>query len=229
VFGRIPDFYGWLNEFTARAINHRHRRWGAFWQPNEPTSRVELLDDDTVVHKIAYTAANPVTAHLVSRGDKWEGVRIYQPETRAIPRPKAFFRDNGKLPATATLHIAAPKLASSSSDEQTVHRVEAAVFAAEEKVRVEAKRQGKGFVGVRRLRRQTIDDTPLSAGAHFAMSPRVASRNKWLRIERLQQCKAWLAQYRAAFERWRDSVRDVVFPHGTYAMVRHHGVAVASP
>jgi len=52
------------------------------------------------------------------------------------------------------------------------------------------------------------------------LSPRVASKNKWRRIEALQRNKAWLAAYRAAFARLRAGFGDAVFPAGTYELFR---------
>jgi hypothetical protein len=228
-FGRAPEFYGWVNEFVAKALNCSYGRSGPFWQPNVPTSRVELIDDDAVVDKVAYAAANPVLSRLVSRGELWSGVRLYRPEMRVVARPSVFFREDGDLPKTAILHIVAPKLASSRSESETLERIDSAVLAKEAAARDEASREGKRFVGLRRLRRQTIHDTPLTKRARFGMSPGVASRNKWLRLERLRQCRQWLADHRAASKQWREGARDVVFPFGTYAMVRFHAVSVASP
>jgi hypothetical protein len=57
--------------------------------------------------------------------------------------------------------------------------------------------------------------------------PRVACKDKWRRIERLQANKAWKAEYCERRDRWRAGDRDTVFPHGTYLYRVRHGVAVA--
>ena len=48
------------------------------------------------------------------------------------------------------------------------------------------------------------------------MSPRVATRNRWARIEALFRLKAFADQYRDAWQRNRAGQRDAVFPAHTY-------------
>ena len=48
------------------------------------------------------------------------------------------------------------------------------------------------------------------------MSPRVACRNKWARIEALGRLKAFVDSYKDAWQRYRAGQRDAVFPFGTY-------------
>ncbi len=56
------------------------------------------------------------------------------------------------------------------------------------------------------------------------MSPRVACRNKWRRIEALCRLKSFVADYRDAWQRYREGQRDVLFPHGTYWLRVYAGV-----
>ena len=64
--------------------------------------------------------------------------------------------------------------------------------------------------------------TPVRA----SLSPRVAARNLWLRIEALRRNRAFLDAYRAARALWLAGL-DVVFPAGTYWLHRFAGVPVA--
>jgi len=59
------------------------------------------------------------------------------------------------------------------------------------------------------------------------LSPRVAARDKWRRIELLQQLKSFLTDYWEALQLWREGKVDPVFPAGTYLMRVAHGVACA--
>ncbi|MBE7451272.1 MAG: hypothetical protein HS111_20975 [Kofleriaceae bacterium] len=59
-----------------------------------------------------------------------------------------------------------------------------------------------------------------------ALSPRVAARNLWLRIEALRRNRAFLDAYRAARALWLAGL-DVVFPDGTYWLHCFAGVPVA--
>jgi putative transposase len=57
------------------------------------------------------------------------------------------------------------------------------------------------------------------------VSPRVASVNKWARIEAIQRNKAFLAAYRAARDLWKAGAA-AMFPWGTYWLRKFVGVAV---
>ncbi len=51
--------------------------------------------------------------------------------------------------------------------------------------------------------------------------------NKWRRIEALQRLKAFLADYRKAWQQWKQGITDVVFPAGTYTLARNAAVVCA--
>jgi hypothetical protein len=61
----------------------------------------------------------------------------------------------------------------------------------------------------------------------FGLKPRIASRDKWRRIEVLQQLKDFLCSYRDARLARRAGAPDVVFPAGTYHLRLMHGVQCA--
>ena len=47
------------------------------------------------------------------------------------------------------------------------------------------------------------------------------------RVEALQRCKLFVADYRDALRRWCAGARDAVFPAGTYLMAWRFDVAIA--
>jgi hypothetical protein len=61
------------------------------------------------------------------------------------------------------------------------------------------------------------------------LSPQVAGRSTWHRIEALQRLTAFVVAYRDAWRRWRAGMRGVQFPPGTYALRRHAGVLCQAP
>jgi len=223
-FGRIPEFYGWLHEFVAKALNASYGRWENVWASSE-TSRVRLVDSAAVLDKLVYTLANPVEAALVSHGSQWPGVRLFRPGRIRIDRPSGFFRENGPTPPVATLEIVAPPIETGERDVLSV--IEQAVAAREAELRVLIRGQGRSFLGRRAALAQRITASPSSRGPRRRLSPRVAGRNKWARIEALQRCKAFIARYRDAWRRWCAGTRDVAFPQGTYLMARRFDVAIA--
>ena len=222
--GRLPEMCHWLHEFIAKAVNARLGRWENFWS-SEPPSYVQLVGPDDVLAKTVYALANPVVAGLVSHGEQWPGIRIFSPGLRRIARPAGFFRENGPTPEVATLTIVAPPIGLSSH--QAYRRVLETVAEEEARVRESFRAQGRTFLGARRVLAQRHDESPHSHEPRRTLSPTIACRNKWLRIETLQRCKQFVIAYRDALKRWARAARDVVFPAGTYALARRYGVLVA--
>jgi hypothetical protein len=88
---------------------------------------------------------------------------------------------------------------------------------------------GRSFLGARAILAQDPYDAPRSSEPRRTLSPRIAAKNTWARIEALRRVKAFIERYRVAYCQWKAGVRDVVFPAGTYGMRVQHGVACAPP
>jgi hypothetical protein len=58
------------------------------------------------------------------------------------------------------------------------------------------------------------------------LRPRIATRNKWARIEALLRNRAFATEYAVAREKWRDGA-PAVFPTGTYWLQRFASVPVS--
>ena len=69
---------------------------------------------------------------------------------------------------------------------------------------------GRAVLGPRRVLAQSPFDTPTTHAPRRQLSPRVASTNKWARIEALQRLKAFREHYRRAWAAFRSGVRDAV-------------------
>ena len=61
------------------------------------------------------------------------------------------------------------------------------------------------------------------------LSPRVAARDKWKRVEALSRLVEFLSAYRSAWAALQRGVRDALFPPGTYLLRIMHGVRCAEP
>ena len=166
--------------------------------------------------------ANPVEAGLVRHGHSWPGVRRAWPcKPLAITRPARFFRGEeagGKWPEVAVLELTRPPGNDDLSDEELASVIHAAIEEREARFRAEHDAKGMPFLGRRKVLEQRRHGRPRTREPRFGISPKVACRNKWLRIERLQANKLWLATYCGALIRWRVGDREVVFPAGTYKM-----------
>lgn len=222
--GRLPEFCGWLHEFVAKALNAHYGRWENFWAP-EPTSYVRLLGAADVLEKTIYTLANPVAAGLVARGREWPGIRIFSPGTRRIKRPAGFFRANGPTPEVATLNIVPPPIDLPANE--AYRRICDEVERHEAEIRRQFREAGRSFLGVAGVLAQATTDKPTTPEPRRELSPTIACRNKWQRIEALHRCKQFLRRYREALRAWTASLTPVLFPPGTYQMARRYAVPIA--
>jgi REP-associated tyrosine transposase len=83
---------------------------------------------------------------------------------------------------------------------------------------------GKHFLGVHGVLNQDINDQPWTAAPYREMSPQIAAKNKWRRMEMITELKVFQAKYKKAMMKLKLGEKDVVFPAGTYFMRRFYGV-----
>ena len=74
------------------------------------------------------------------------------------------------------------------------------------------------IVGCKALRRQSPFSHPKTCVDRRVLHPRVATKNKWLRIEMLSRNKRFQQRYRDAFLRRRAGKVDALFPYGSYQL-----------
>lgn len=226
--GRVCEFTRDCHSLIARMVNASYGEFESIWS-SEQTSHVACVTPGDLVAKIAYVMANPVEANLVAHGKNWPGVRVAWPaKPRVVRQPKGFFRareHGGAWPASAVLQMSRPPGFEGLSDEQLADVLEGAINKREHRFREQAQAQGRHFLGRRGVLEQSRHARPGAREAHFGISPRVACRNRWRRIERLRHERDWRDAYDAALHRWRAGDRAVLFPPGTYKMRVLHGVS----
>jgi REP element-mobilizing transposase RayT len=221
--GVLPLFVECLNKLVAKCVNASLGRWENFWA-SEPASYVQLLDVDAVIDKLAYLLANPVDAALVENGYEWPGLRLGRPGSYPTGRPDIFFREEGAMPMSLRLELTPPP---GLAGRQAQKRIKEAVAERECDARARVRREGRSFLGARAILRQNPFDSPRTIEPRRQLSPRIASRNKWLRIETLTGCAAFVRDHARALARWFEGKRTAVFPVGTYLMRIRHGVRCA--
>lgn len=222
--GTCPQFLENFHKLVARCINARYGRTENVWASVEPCVTV-LLDHETVLAKLAYTAANPVQDRLVERAVQWPGLNGYRHLLANRPlratRPRFFFKRDGAMPAEATLEFTIPPELGKREDViiELRERVEAIERA------TKASRAGARVLGVRSVLaedwRQCTRQAEKPGGAVNRMPsirPRFAGQRE-VRTEALIQFRDFLASYREARERWLAG-RACVFPTGTYWMAK---------
>jgi hypothetical protein len=196
------------------------------WSTEEPCT-VEVLTREDVLDKLVYIATNPVKDGLVEKVHHWPGPRFLNAlvggRSMRATRPRHFFREDGPMPAEIELELGLPdhfedKVSFLAELERQVLEVEARCAEARAA-------SGRRVVGRRSILRQYWGDSPASREPRRGLRPRLASRNKWLRVATLQRNKAWTAEYRDARARWMRG-EDVTFPYGTYWLRRFSAIKV---
>ena len=229
--GTVPVFMHWLNEYVAKCVNAKLGRWESFWAPGSYSS-VALGDDEAVVERLVYTYTNPVSACLVRTQTEWPGARSEPDDmggaAEIVQRPDGFFRDNGPVPETAVLRLVPPPV---FHDDRSswLPVLRERIRVRESEICAKFDREGRRFLGRRRVLRQSPRSRPGNAEPRRGLNPRVAARDKWKRIESLQRLKGFLSDYRAAWKMFSEGDRSAVFPFGTYAMRLRFGVACNEP
>jgi REP element-mobilizing transposase RayT len=227
---QLPAFEQYLDSLVARALNAALGRWEAFWAPSS-YSAVALVSPDDIVNKAAYTLANPVAAGLVRSGRDWPGLWSAPEQIGAGPitaaRPTTFFREKGYMPLTAELELTAPPGFASPSE--FADRLKSALAGLEEQAQRDIGCAGRGFLGASRVLAQRPSSRPAGRESRRGLNPRVASHDKWRRIEALSRLVEFLGAYRDAWAVMRAGAKDVLFPAGTYHLRVMHGVRCAAP
>jgi REP-associated tyrosine transposase len=226
-FGRYPEFIEHLHRMIARSQNALRGRWEHFWSAGQ-TSVVRLVNREDILRKLAYVATNPVQDHLVDRVDHWPGVNGYRALlTRRLltgSRPMHFFRANGSMPARVSMQLGFPEELGDS--EELGAELEVMVREIEERAAAERLRAGTRVLGRAAVLKQSWRSIPTTFEKRRVMSPRIAGRNMWARIEALTRNRLFVRAYARARTLWREGV-EVVFPPGTYWLRRFAGVPVA--
>jgi putative transposase len=220
--GRLPEFLECFHKLFAKHQNALRGRWENFWAP-EQTSVVELVREEDILDKMVYTLTNPVAAHLVSQVVHWPGASSLNAQLHDLPvraiRPSHFFRTNGPMPDEVTLKLSLPPGIEPAERAAFLTRLREGI--AEMEARAAAVRVGLGIqvLGAKGVLRQRWFDCPSTFEPRRALSPRIACKNTWARIEAVARNKAFTAAYHAAREMWLLG-KDVVFPAGTYWLHR---------
>ena len=229
--GVYPDFLRDFNGLLARVVNAARGRWEHFWDSNQAS--VVLLEDEAAqLDKVVYTLTNPVG--LVEKAADWPGATalhaVLNGATVVAKRPEHFFRkeDNGgSMPATVQLFFSPPPSFSGLPLRDYRSQVKERVEGVETEAAVARRGARTAVLGQRRILAQRWYDKPSDAEPRRQLSPNVACRDKWLRIERLQLNKRFQEIYQDARRAFRAGL-EAIFPWGTWLMRFRAPVQVSS-
>jgi hypothetical protein len=130
---------------------------------------------------------------------------------------------------TASIHRFLTTLADAgfegASEQRWTQAIREGVCAKEKEYARARAKVGRRALGVRGVISQRWWSRPKPNEPRRKMSPRVASTNKWKRIEALLENKYFLRAYREAREKLVAGIKNVLFPPGTYWLKRFAEVA----
>lgn len=227
--GRYVEFLEHFHKFVAKSQNVLRGRWENLWATEE-TCVVEILSREDLLDKLVYIATNPVKDGLVEKVHHWPGppflAALLSGRVLRARRPQHFFRGDGPMPLEVELVLRLPDDFEDKDAFLAELRRRVAEF--EDACARERRAAGRRVLGRRRVLQQSWNASPTSHEPHRGLRPRVAARNKWLRIATLQRNKEWQAAYRGARRRWRAG-EDVAFPYATYWLRRFAQIRVEPP
>ena len=228
-FGNDVEFREHFHKMFAKCQNAYRGRWENLWSTEEPCV-IDLMSADDLLHKLVYIATNPVKDGLVDRVHHWPGPNFVKALLTGTPlkahRPKHFFCERGTMPLEVELVLELPDYIENKP--AFLDELRRRISVVEEDCIRERAKTGRGVVGRRGVLRASWRDSPTSREPRRGLRPRVAARDKWLRIMRLQLNKEWQLEYRESRAKWLAGF-EVAFPFGTYWLRRFASVRVNPP
>jgi len=226
--GSFPIFTEHFHGLLARCQNAHLSRFENFWS-SEATSVVRLAEPNDIIEKMTYAFTNPSSADLVDTVEEWPGVTTFEATLSGghvtATRPRHFFRDDGGMPDVISLRVARPRGFEDLTQSEWADLVSGRVRAKEADHRQRRAAKGNSVLGREHVLRQKPFDCPSGHEPRFQMSPQVAAKNKWARIEALLRNRGFIEKYRAAFLAHLAGLANVLFPFGTYWMRKIANVA----
>ena len=223
----VAQFYAWVHKYVAKAVNCARGRKENLWS-SEKVSVIPLESPEDVLDKTVYTLCNPVSAHLVARGENWSGVWLYrQSHSQIVKRPDVYFADEGTMPEEVVLTIHQPCSHANMSAAAYETLIAETIAHEENQIGETMKKTGQKFMGMDTVLQQSHGDRPGTQEVRRGMNPRFAAKDKALRISAIRRYKQFVSDYSKALKAWRNGNRGVEFPPGTYAMRIYAGVTVS--
>jgi REP-associated tyrosine transposase len=229
--GQLPNFLRDFNRILALGIKVLRKWEGAVWD-HEKASVVELRTEHAVIEQIAYGAANPVAALAVRHAHQWPGLNVLPEQlgrtSFTARRPDFYFdQDNPQWPAVATLQLTMPELSISDALARD------AVAQELERLEIDAHRaavdRGARFLGPSEVLAVSPYDRAKSWEPLRSRNPTfaVGRGQREAFFDAVRVLREFRKAYLAALASWRDGIRDVLFPLGTWLMQCQHRALVA--
>ena len=95
----------------------------------------------------------------------------------------------------------------------------------EAEIQAKMKREGKRFLGLHRIKRQSWRSAPRTKTPMRKLNPRIAAKDPVVRVAAIQRRQRFAAKHEYSARRFRQSHRRQVFPAGTYGYRIQFGVS----
>ncbi|MDF1660818.1 MAG: transposase [Planctomycetota bacterium] len=229
---QLPKFMRFLNFSVARALNIHYKRRENFWS-SRPYSAVRLIGRSAVLDKLVYTLVNAVKAGLTADPGDWPGLhsslRKVGSEKIVARRPKLFFAPNTHEVQSIQLSTSIPPQFADLTLREFQKLMNDCVTQRLRELSEEREAVGKGILGALAVLRQDPFSHPKDMPFEKKLNPRIACKDKGLRLAILDQFKDFYQSYREAWRQWKKGIRDVLFPFGSYLMSTLHGAHCIEP
>jgi hypothetical protein len=131
------------------------------------------------------------------------------------------------MPESVAVTFEPPPAMANRTPEEYVRLVRDMVASVESNATERRRATDVPVLGPRRILAQAWEARPGDAEPRRQLSPNIACRDKWLRIERLRTNRLFQSLYRQAFTVFRTG-GDVIFPFGTWLMRFRASVQVST-
>jgi hypothetical protein len=209
-------------------MNASQGQWENLWAA-EQCNVVRLVTDEDIDDKIAYVVANPVAAGMVKQPEQWPGVLAWGERTQQVGRPDSYFREAGTCPERLTLSFERPRSIAGRPVglREWKERIAGAIALKVAEAHRKMHSGGKDFLGRAGVLAVSFIQSARSYEARFGVFPTFAAKARSVREELGRVETYFRKRYRAALQQWREGMRRVVFPVGTWWMNVVHGAVVA--
>lgn len=222
--GELPWFMARLNRHLALGISALRGHRGVVWDAGGSYSAVALESEEALVDKLAYVYCNPMSARLVTCSTQWPGA-LSSPEAMeghgtATERPHdlGLFR---KMSDKVCLQLSAPP--------NYALRVRTLVEAVRSQIArrtEELEQEGRPVLGAQRVLSTPWTSSPGSAEPPLKRNPRFAAVTREALRAAARKLREFRRAYREAWHALTQGLSDVLFPHGTWLLVKQGLVRV---
>ena len=233
--GQLPNFLRELHRVLALCVKVLRKWEGPVWEPCS-VSVVELLTAEAEAQQMVYTWLNVVRAGLVHDPRDWPGVTTGLDELDGpaivAKRPTVYLNERSDIwPEQVELQVSLPPRLAELGLARARQLLQAELERQLAQARAELCEKGWQVVGARRCQQASPYDRATSWEPLRSRNPVLAVGRGLgaLLREGIDSLRRFRRSYREALERWRRGVHAVLFPYGTWWMVKHHGASMALP